>query len=400
MAPKAKPAAETEKKAPPTSQEIMGQFLEETKKEHFAFIKPKHIPISTGSLTLDSIVTLRSGGVLRLTGKGAELGKTSEAFVVADEYMRTMPKAKTIYYKAEARLTPEIMARSGLRFVFTAEEWVEGTVFVFPVNIFEVFAENLEKVVPVMYEAGESLCVILDSMDGLMLRADRVKKIWADAKGGDPKVAGVPKLTKELFRRLGLMITHYDVFVAITGQYSAAIQLDQYAAKEVRQADSSGGNSVAHQSDNVFEYMPRYQKDYILEKPEEQPDYRTNKVLGVYATILIKKSATDMTGTRVRIPIKKGRKGSAIWIEREIIDLMLGWEMLAKARNKEGKRNEGGSWLEFEDSILEEITKETGVTLTKKINGLNNAYAELEAQPLVVAYLFKKFRELIAASAV
>lgn len=386
MAPKAKPAVDTIEKKGPTSQEVMGQFLQDNKTEHFNFVTPKNTPISTGSLILDSLVTIRSGGVTRLNGKGAELGKSSEAFVLADNFMKTMPKAKTVYYKAEGRLTPEIIARTNMRFVFTAEEWVEGTVLVFSANIFEVIAENLEMIIPQMFAAGEHLCVIIDSMDGLVLRADRAKAMWTP-KGGDPKVAGVPKLTKELFRRLGLMITHYDVLMCITGQYSAAISLSAYAPTEHRQTDSSGGNSVAHQSDYVFEYMPRFGGDQILENPDEKPDYQKNKTMGVYATIVIKKSATDVTGTRVKIPIKKGRKGCAIWIEREIVELMLGWELLVRS----------GSWMSIDAGLRSEIETATTIKLPEKVQGLDKVYALLESEPKVVSFLFAKFSSLIAA---
>ncbi len=382
---KSKPS---ETQAEPTgvsSQQLLGQFLKDHKDEHFAFIQPKHVRISTGSLLLDSLVSVRSGGVVRLVGKGAELGKTSEAFVLADNYMKTMPKAKTIYFKAEARLTPEIIARSGLKFVFTAEEWVEGTVFVFPVNIFEIFAGNLELIVPAMYEAGEHICVILDSMDGLMLRADREKDLWKE-KADNVKVAGVPKLTKELFRRLGLMITHYDVLMLMTGQYSASIQLDQYADKTPRQAESSGGNAVAHQSDYVFEYQARWPGDQILEDPNEKPDAQKNKSLGVYATLMIKKSATDVSGTKIKIPIRKGRKGCAIWVEREIGDMMLGWGQLEKA----------GSWLKMSPELIKEVAADTSITLPEKIQGINKLYALLEEHPGVTEFLRQKFLKLIS----
>jgi hypothetical protein len=382
-------AAQTEEAGAVTSQDILGEFLNEHKNEHFAFIQPKHTRISTGSLILDSLVAVRSGGVVRLVGKGAELGKSSEAFVLADNFMKTMPKAKVLYIKAEARLTPEIIARSGLKWVFTSAEWVEGTVFCYPCNVFENMAELLEKVLPQMYEAGEHLGVIIDSLDGLMLRADRTKDLWS-TKAESPKVAGVPLLTKLLFRRLGLPITHYDVLMMVTGQFSADIKLDPYSAGVPRQADSAGGNAIAHQSDYVFEYLPRYQGDMILEDPTQKPDYQKNKTVGVYATLTIKKSGTDVTGTRVRIPIKKGRVGNAIWVEREIVEMMLGWELITKA----------GSWLSIDAKVRAEIEEATGVKLPEKVQGLDKCYTMLETEPKATQFLFDKFCSLISAQGV
>lgn len=372
----------------PSSADALGALVEQHKDEHFVYVHPKHTIISTGSLILDSLVKVRSGGVVRLVGKGAELGKTSEAFVLADNYMKTMPKAKSIYFKAEARLTPEIIKRSGLRFVFKPEDWQEGTVFVYPVNVFEVFAETLERLLPQMYEAGEHLCVILDSLDGLMLRSDKTKTVWAEGKGAENvKVAGVPLLTKLLFRRLGLPITHFDVLMLITGQYSADIQIDPRKPTNPRQADSAGGNALAHQSDYVFQYTPRYNGDLILENEKEKPDWRNNKTLGVYATLEIKKSGTDVTGSKVKIPIKKGRIGNAIWVEREIVDMLLGYELFKK-------KSEGGSWLAIDETLRADIKRETNVDLPDKVNGENNAYKLLEDNPAVIPYLFSYFTKL------
>lgn len=384
MAP-TKKTKETPEEPQSTSKDLLNDFLNEDTTEHFAFITPKHIRISTGSLILDSLVSIRSGGVVRLVGKGAELGKTSEAFVLADNYMKTMPKAKTLYVKAEARLTPEIIARSGLRFVYRAEDWEPGTVFVFPCNVFERMAEGLERFLPAMHEAGEHLCVIIDSLDGLMLRADRTKDVWSP-KAENVKVAGVPLLTKLLFRRLGLPITHYDALMLVTGQFSADIKLDQYAPTTPRQAESSGGNAIAHQSDYVFQYLPRYQGDQILEDPAQKPDYLKNKTVGVYATLEIKKSGTDVTGAKVRIPIKKGRVGNAIWVEREIADMLLGWELLTKS----------GSWLKLDKDLRKEIETETGVAFPEQVQGLENVFRALEVEPKVVQFLFQKLTSLTA----
>lgn len=384
---KSSPAKTATKEAEETevsSKDFLSSFLNDTKEEHFAFTKPKHIPISTGSLALDSLVTVRSGSVIRIVGKSAESGKTSQSFVLAQNYMDTMPKAKTIYFMAEARLTPEIQARSGLKFVFKAEEWDTGTVFVFPVNIFEIFADLCETLVAKMKESDEHLCIILDSLDGLMLRSDKGKSLWSE-KPDNVKVAGVPALTKILFRRLGLPITHNDALLLVTGQYSADIKLDPYSPNVPRQAESSGGNAIAHQSDYVFQYLPRFGGDQILENPNEKPDYQKNRSVGVYAKLEIRKSGTDVTGTVVKIPIKKGRVGCAIWIEREIADLMVGWSMLEKS----------ASWLKINEKYRDEIKEATGFEFPDKIQGIDKVYALLEGQPDVVKFLHKKLSALM-----
>jgi hypothetical protein len=395
---KPKPAVEEEKKQPPTSAQVLEAMLQDGKDEHFAFVTPTHRIISTGSLILDSLVKVRSGGVVRLLGRGAELGKTSQGLVFLANYMKTMPKAKGLFIAAEARLSDEMKTRSGLTFVTTTAEWVDGTVFVFPCNVFERVADTIETQLKAMYERGEHLGILLDSLDGLQLRADAAKTIWAPAGKEAPKVAGVALLTKLLLKRIGLPITHYDALFLATSQYSVDIKLDPYSPNIPRQGDAAGGNAIAHQSDYAFQYSPRFAGDMILENPTEKPDWQKNKIIGVYATLEIKKSGTDVTGTKLKIPIRKGRVGCAIWVEKEITDMLLGWQLLAKkppGKDKDGKEMKGGgSWLYFNEELIIEVKAATGVELVEKVNGVDNAFRYLEGEPKVVEYLYSKFTKL------
>jgi len=142
-------------------------------------------------------------------------------------------------------------------------------------------------------------------LDGLILRDDKLKEVWA-GNGDNIKVAGVPLLTKLLFRRIGLQITHFDSLFLITGQYSASIKLNQYDPTPRRQAETSGGSAIGHQSDYVLQYGQRAQADYIYEVPND----KNSKIVGVKAYLEIKKSATDVSGEEIAVPIKKECRGS------------------------------------------------------------------------------------------
>ncbi len=85
-----------------------------------------------------------------------------------------------------------------------------------------------------------------------------------------------------------------------------------------------------HQSDYVFEMGQRYSGDNILEDPDEKPDPVKNKIIGIWATYVIKKSGTDVSGIKIRVPIKKGRTGCAIWNEKEIVDMALAFDLLKR----------------------------------------------------------------------
>lgn len=344
-------------------------------------IVPLGTPISSGSIILDSVVKIRSGQVVRLVGKGAEQGKTSLSFVLAENYMKAMPKSKTIFVKAEGRLSTEMKQRVGLNFVDSPDEWVEGTVFVLSCNVFETVAKIIVDTLKSGYECGENICIIIDSLDGLILKKDLEKHM-----DGEAKVAGVPKLTKELFRHLALPIAHYDALLLVTGQYAAEIKIDPYAPNIPRQASSSGGSAIGHQSDYVFEFQPRYNGDYILEKPKEQPDQFKNKVKGLWVKLAIRKSANDVSGITVKYPIQKGKVGNCIWKSLEVCDMMIAYEMVEKS----------GSWFKFPDDIREKA-QSFGLTLQEKVQGYDNLleYLQQPENKNVLDFFTKEVLEII-----
>lgn len=379
-----KPSKQAKEEAPAsTSNDLLTALLKTHENDHYNDIVPKNIPISTGSLLLDSYVKVRSGGVVRLVAKTPEAGKSSESFVLAANYMATMDRAKTIYVKAEGRLSPEMQARTGLTFVTSPANWATGTVFILSCNVFETVADILNQVVKEMHDKEEHLCIIIDSLDGLILKDD------LESKGiqGGGMVAGVPKLTKLLFRHLALPITHYDVLLVITGQYSAEISIDPYAPKIPRLGDASGGSSIPHQCDYILSYQPRYGGDLILEKPDEKPDPIKNKTVGIWVKIEIKKSATDTSGTKIQVPIKKGRVGCAIWVEKEVVDMALQWQLL--------RRN--GAWFSFAPEIIKEA-KDAGIDLKEKLLGMTATYEYFEQDVVVFQWFLDKFKKLLGTS--
>ncbi len=367
------------------SKKVLGSLLRQTSSDHFCFESTENKTISSSSLLLDSLVKIESGQVIRLTGDGAELGKSSQALVFADNYMKTMPKSKTIYFAAEARgaLSSQLRKRSGLNFVFSEDEWDYGTIYVYKGNIFETIAKTIETLLKEMRRHGEHLCIIIDSLDGCMLKSDSEKDLFS---GESQKVAGVPFMLKVLFRRCALPISVYSAMMIIITQYSAPIRLDQYSKEPIRQTPGAGGSSLNHQSDYVFSYLPRWAGDAILENPEEKPDPINNKVLGVYSTLEIKKSGTDVSNSgKIKIPIKKNVIGCAIWREKEIVDICLGWGLLTKK----------ASWISWSDDIVAELEK-AGIEVKSPLQGVNRVYDSLESNPQLRDYLYNKILTIIS----
>lgn len=352
---------------------------------HYNYVECKPVPIDSGSLILSNYVKVKSGSSIRLASETPEAGKTSQAFLYAANFMAVMPKAKTIYIKAEARLTEELQARTGLNFVYSADQWKENTVFVFETNVFELIADTLKGLLKVCHQQGEHLCIIIDSLDGMILQGDLLK----DFQSKDcAVVAGVPRLLKLLYRHIGLPVNKYNALLIILSQYSSQIKMNPYAPSEKKVVESSGGNSISFQSDYILNYLPRFKGNLLTEK-EGHPDIDKNKVIGLYCDIEIKKSATDNSGYRVSIPIKKGRLGNPltgqIWTEREVSDLLLSFQLVKKA----------GAWISFDEEVVKEAKKD-GIELRDKVQGVNALFEYLEEDKTVLKYFFDKFKKILA----
>ena len=129
-----------------------------------------------------------------------------------------------------------------------------------------------------------------------------------------------------------------------------------------------------------------FNKDLILEKPNEKYDSVKNKIIGHNVKIAIKKSTNESTNSKVQYPIKYGRKdGSSVWIEYEVIDQILAWEFaIAK-----------GAWVTFNDEIIKELQNE-GLELKKQHQGIDNLRSYLEENKKILDYFYNKFIKTLA----
>ena len=130
-----------------TSQEQMSSFLKSNKDSHYNFEETIEYRVSSGSLLFD--YKLGGGlttGLHRFIGVN-EGGKTSCALQFMKNFLDQPTKRKGFYIKAEGRLGKEMVERSGIKFVFSADEWVEGTCFVFECNIHETVFDAFRELV-------------------------------------------------------------------------------------------------------------------------------------------------------------------------------------------------------------------------------------------------------------
>lgn len=377
--------AKTDEKEQPeiSANDIALKFLKANKDDHLNFVEEKYYRVSTGSWNWD--FHTNGGlppGLHRFIGP-PESGKTSSCL----EVMRNFLKRKNafgVYIKAEGRLSKEMQARCGLKFIFNPEEeeWTAGSVLVIESNIFE-FCINFIRELIDNNPTGAEYCVLIDSMDGLILRDDAQKSFDENSK-----VAGSPMLTKRFLQKMANKMAKLGHIVLMTGQYSTNISLDTYAkASDKRPSQGGGGWGAAHFANFVFDFSETFNGDVIKEKDAEQESL-TNPRLGKYITVKIIKSPNEKTGTKLKYPVKIGViGGSSVWRSYEIFDVLRMFKLLA-----------GSTWLQLSDTSMYKGLKDAGAAVpeNEKWNGSKKFLAWLEEDKAAQKFFTERLMDVIA----
>jgi RecA/RadA recombinase len=364
-----------------TASEQLSSFLKTHKEDHYNYEEAIEYKISTGSLTLD----IETGGGLgpglhRFCGIN-EGGKTSEALEVARHFLK-MPNSRAVYFKCEGRLTPEMRERCGVDFVHTAdpESWKDGTCFIYESNIYESVFDMMKMLIQ-FNEEGKRYIFILDSVDGLQTKGDSEKALH-DAT----KVAGGATISSVFMKKVATALTKRGHMAIFISQVRADIQLDPYSKAPIRQTSATGGNALLHFANWILEFEARFKKDYILEDDKKATDRVTNKILGQWSKVTVKKSPNEKTNVVIAYPIKRGRVGgTSIWKELEIVDLLIQYEFVTKA----------GAWIKVSPDIVEELASNK-IDIPEKFQGKNGLFNFLEDNQPVTDYFYNKFKEVLS----
>jgi len=359
-----------------TPQEQMKLYMDTNKKDHLNYETGDDYTVSTGSLKMDIVTNGGIGpGLTRLVGINSG-GKTSEGLELMRNFFITRPKGRGVYVKAEGRLSKEIQARSGIKFVWHADDWDEGTCLVLETNIYETVANMImNHILDNPFKVNYFF--MIDSLDGLLLKDDKEK-----ALNDNYKVAGAPSLSKKLLQRCSNYIGKFGHILVATSQITAQPKIDPYAKSEYRPYESSGGNALKHYADNVWEFLPRYNDDKILENPAAKYNQNKNPIIGHSCKVIIRKSSNEKNDVHIDYPIRYNKtSGTSIWIEREIGDLISVYHVTVKK-----------SWFEFYPPFYEELLT-VDPDAPQKIQGIEKLYKYLEEHPKVTDYLFKKFQK-------
>lgn len=352
----------------------LSDYLKANKKDHLNFDQQVSWKASTGSLLFDAELGGGFGpGAYKVSG-ASFAGKSHAILTCIKNALETIPNSKGLWVKAEGRLDEDVQERSGLKFVFNPEEWVVGTCFVLETNIFELVTDlinNLIKNNP--SEIRYMMCI--DSMDGLIRRADMEK----DAEEGE-RVGGGALLTSVMFKKANLVLNKKGHVLFMIHQLRAKIETSQYAPKDQNKSVGGGGaNSGVHSANQIWNFKGRTKSANIEEKGE---------VIGHYCVIELTKGVKERIDVRVEYPVRHGMKGGkSVWLEKEIADLLIQWELVDKA----------GAWLSFSEDFVQEL-REAKFTIEDnfKIQGDAKLKDWLEQNPEIVRYLYQKFLKLFS----
>jgi RecA/RadA recombinase len=372
--------SKTKEKEVTKSSDVLGSFLKQNQSDHYNFEEAVDYKVSSGSLQLD----LHLGGGLgpglhRFVGMN-EGGKTSSALSFMKNFLEKIPKGKGFYIKAEGRLSNDMMQRSGIKFVFSAEEWQDGTCFVFESNIYETVVDVMRQLVA-KNDEGNVYYFLLDSVDGLISKGD-LDKSFEDSN----KVAGGAVIAANFMKRLSIGLAKRGHMAVFISQVRADIKLDPYSKAPVRQTTATGGNALLHFANWILEFEPRYKGDLILQNPADNKiDINSNPIIGHFAKVTVKKSPIEKTNLTIAYPIRYGRtNGNSIWVEKEVVDMLYVWEFINKKM----------SWITVTEEF-KELLAENNLELPEKIQGNDNLFKLIEENKDLLSFLTSYFKKTI-----
>lgn len=357
-----------------TPQEQALSYLKDNKNDHYNFEKTHDYKVPASSLQL----TYELGGGLTPGAHRAvgitRGGKSSQSLDFMFNFFKEK-KRRGLYVKSEGRLSKEMRDRTGIKYVFDPVEWEDGTCLVFECNIFEVIFGFIKELItnnPLEIE----YFFIFDSLDS-MIRHEDVDKPFDEAA----RVAGGPLITSVFLKKVGLALAkrgHIGIFIS---QVRDEIKLNQYVKTLPRQGQSAGGFAIQHQADVVMDFQPRFGGDLIQENPSD----KNSKIVGHFVKVQLLKTNNEKDLVTVKYPVKYWRTGgNSVWIEQEIVDLMLMWNLLEKS----------GSWLSISQTLIDEL-KSVNINMPDKLQGIDNVRKWLEDNPDATKFLYNKFSQLI-----
>ena len=263
-----------------TAEEQIESFLNDknNKKYHYNHLKQEDYKISSGSLNLDLAMDGGLGcGIHRFTGVN-EGGKTSCALAFAKHFQEHFgDKGKIIYFKAEGRLSNDMVKRSGVS--LDERNWC-----VIACNIFEKVFDLIRDLVQNNQEKRKYMFIV-DSMDGLCRQSD-YDKAFGDAE----QVAGGSLISSVFLKKQSLPIAMNGHMALITSQ--VRIEIPTGYSRAGARPKSAGGHAVKHYANNILEFEERYNADIFWENPNAETAEKKAIQLDICVKLRSKKPST------------------------------------------------------------------------------------------------------------
>lgn len=368
---KEKEIKEDKKKKEVTPQSIVSSIFKNNKEDHYNYEEEVYYEVSSGSLNFDLEIDGMGPGCHRFLGIDSG-GKTSSALQFMKGFLDEPKDRRGVYFKAEGRLGPKIRKRSGVNFVFDPEEWVDGTCLVVESNVYE-FCFQIVRELITNKKNKTKYFFVFDSADGLGRREDLARPL-EDAE----KVAGGALITSTFLKKASLALSKRGHIAIFIGQIRDTVKTSQYQRVTPKHGNSTGGNAIKHYADLSLDFLPRNKDDLITED---------NKIVGHWCKVRIIKSNNEKNQVEIRYPIKYGRTGGrSVWVEYEIIDILLMYSVLDRA----------GSWLTFDKEFHSKLVQAVPDTqVPERIQGVDNLRKVLDEDSKSTKWLFKEIKNLL-----
>ena len=350
-----------------TTIDQLDAYLKESKADHYNYSEAASYKVKTGSLILDVATGGGIGpGLVRATGVSGG-GKTSCGLAVAKDFQQTVKNSMVIHIKAEGRLSDDMIARAGVD--TSPEKW-----FVYKSNIFESVMHLINMLIKSNPE-NKKYFFVIDSMDGLIRRRE-MEKSYDDAQ----QVGGGATITSTFLKKMNLAITEGGHICWMISQVRATIKADPRQRLDHRLTNASGGNAITHFANWIFEFQPTYKDDRIVRKVKGE-----DKIVGHWAKIAFQKTENETAGEIVKYPICHGRtNGESIWVEYEVFDLLLAWDMMKKA----------GGWFSATQPLTE-LIQENNLEFPETFHGEAAVLSYLQENKNVTNVLAQHFKEIL-----
>jgi len=355
-----------------TSEEQIASYLTQNKEDHYNFEEDHDYIVSSGSLLLD--IEMGGGvrpGIIRMSGASGA-GKTSCSLSFAKNFQDTVKDSKVVYIRSEGRLSKEILKRSGLD--LSDKKW-----FCYDCNIFESVI-RLIKLLVFQNEEKRKYLFIIDSMDALVRKEDSEREF-----GDNNKVAGGALLTSQFLQRMALSFVKKGHICIMVSQVRSTVTINPYQKVDPKLTNASGGNAALHYSDWILEFQKTNKSDFFTKKTKGK-----DVDIGHKCKIYFRKTPNERVGSLVEYPIKHGMvEGKSIWVEKEVIDMMLEWELATRS----------AAWIAINDDTIAEL-EDQGLKLEKQHQGPEKLCKYLEDNPEITSYLFEKFKNILKNEAI